>query len=294
MPRWPTRISVCTASGLSMTIDALGRRRRLGRRERRHLARRPVAERASRRPPSPRRRSTSPTMASSALLGTKNCLWKSTKSCAGQRGQRFRRAAAGHAVGMEAVDQAIDHLARRRCPDPRRRPCSADSACCRCRSISSCANVGRRTTSAIRSSASAQAVLHHDGVDVAEVGAGAGAEHAADEVDRRRRSARRSCAPRPDRAAPPSASPGPCLPFGILRRAGANDHAHADGRLLVLADQHDLQAVGQLADLVRRERDRPRRQRPRRALASAIDRAGACGAPPRRRSAARRHTSTPR
>ena len=38
-------------------------------------------------------------------------------------------------------------------------------------------------------------------------------------------------------------------------------------RLLVLADQHHLQAVGQLADLVRRERHRLGRQRPRRTLA---------------------------
>ena len=63
----------------------------------------------------------------------------------------------------------------------------------------------------------------------------------------------------------------PCLPFGSCAAPARTIMRTLIDRLLVLADQHHLQAVGQLADLVGRERHRPRRQRPRRILARPFD-----------------------
>src|SRR5688572_14645967 len=61
------------------------------------------------------------------------------------------------------------------------------------------------------------------------------------------------------------------LAFGIVRRAGLDDHADADDRLLVLAHQYDLHAVGQLAEFVRREGHRPRRKWTRRVFTRPFD-----------------------
>jgi hypothetical protein len=52
----------------------------------------------------------------------------------------------------------------------------------------------------------------------------------------------------------------------VFRRTRADDHAHADRRLLVLLDDHHLEAVGHGADLVRRELHRLCAERARRGL----------------------------
>jgi hypothetical protein len=109
-------------------------------------------------------------------------------------------------------------------------------------------------------------VLHDDGIDVAEVGTGPGAEDGAEVVDiigDLLGIPRASTLVEQRRGQHRHSHLGP----GIVGRAGTHDHAHADGRLLVLADQHHGEAVGQLLHLEGRERDRARFERPRRKLA---------------------------
>ena len=108
-------------------------------------------------------------------------------------------------------------------------------------------------------------VLHHDAVDEAEVGTRAGTENAADVVDVVGDLLRRAAAGalvEQRRGEHRQAQ----LALRVLGRAGAHDHADAHGRLLVLADQHHREAVRELLDLERGERDRVGLQRARREL----------------------------
>ncbi len=253
--------------GLVDDDHALGRLRRIDRLER--PARRATASRRtpSRARPWPRRRYVADD-GDQRVVRHEVALVEVDDVLPRQRAKRFGGAAAGQAVRVEAVDQPIDHLAGdvvrilRRHLQARHRLLALPLDLLR-RERRPPHDVGHQLQR------QRQAVLHHDRVDVGEVGAGAGAENAADEIDRvgdlfggaiaralieeRRRQHRQ-----------------PHLAFRILRRAGAHDHAHADRRLFVMADQHDLQAVGQLADLVGRKLHRLRRQRPRRPLAGPV------------------------
>ena len=66
------------------------------------------------------------------------------------------------------------------------------------------------------------------------------------------------------------------LAFRIERAAGAHDHPHADDRLLVVEDHHDLQPVGE-----RLERNRAERARPARSAVAAALRTASASAPRR-------------
>ena len=113
--------------------------------------------------------------------------------------------------------------------------------------------------------ADVEAVLHHDHVDEAQIGAGAGAHRGAHEVDRLVELGGRLVF-RPLRQQRGREIGEAELVLRIERASGADDHPHADDRLLVVEDHHDLQTVGQRPDLVRREAHVPRGQRPRRPL----------------------------
>ena len=109
----PTRISVCTASGLLIDDDAPRRSRRLDDGlTRRHVALRPVAERSL----GAGERLLGGHVADDRedrVVGPNYFLWNATRSSRVMRGERLRRAGLRQAVGMEAVDQPIeDRLAR--------------------------------------------------------------------------------------------------------------------------------------------------------------------------------------
>ena len=151
-------------------------------------------------------------------------------------------------------------------PGSSRLTCWPDSICWRCRSISAGANAGWRAMSdSIRSPASKLSFITTM-FDEGQIGAGAGAHRAADEVDgvvhllRRHRS---SC---PDRAATPPGARARASASDRTRVPAAHQQPHRHRRLLVVQHDDDLQAVGQRLDLVGRELDVARRQRLRRAL----------------------------
>ena len=102
-----------------------------------------------------------------------------------------------------------------------------------------------------------EAVLHHDHVQVAQIGAGARAGDAADEVDRvvellGRLRARLGALIEQRRREMHEAE----LALRIRRAARPDQQPHADGRLLVMEHDHHLQAVRERLHLVRRERRR--------------------------------------
>jgi hypothetical protein len=111
-----------------------------------------------------------------------------------------------------------------------------------------------------------EVVLERHRVDERQVVAGADADAAAHRLDGRRNllgaHGRRALIEQPRRHAGHAG-----LVLGIVRGAGLHEHAKADGRLLVVRDHDDLQAVGQRANLVRREVDVARGERARRVLA---------------------------
>ena len=121
-----------------------------------------------------------------------------------------------------------------------------------------------------------------------EIGAGAGAHCAADEIDRRRSARWPTCRRRPASAATAASLRQTVLALRIERAAGADDHPHADDRLLVVEDHHDLQPVGQRLELIRREAHVPRGQRTRRPFG----RPARCAAARTRRARARARTRT--
>ena len=153
---------------------------------------------------------------------------------------------------MEAEHQPVDHLARPPCRDPRRPP-SATTA-----PATAAARSRRRRTPAAaprRPSDRAPGPRPSDMLTVLT-------------------KLRSVPAPLPSRPPMKSISSAICgraarggalieqrrgqhrqalLALRVLGRAGADQHAGAHHRLLVLADQHHLQAVGQRADLVGRE-----------------------------------------
>ena len=181
--RLPTRISVCTAPGLSMTMT-----RRVGgggvdrlRRLRAGRLRGQLAERAL----GPRERLLGRHVADDRedrVVGAEPLLVERDQVVAGDRGQRFRRARLRPAVRMEAVDQPVEDDVRQELrvvvadPHPRERllALALDLFLRERRML-------RHVRDQIQ--AEAQAVLHHDRLDVAQVRAGAGAHRAADRVD---------------------------------------------------------------------------------------------------------------
>ena len=170
----------------------------------------------------------SPTTAMQGVVGHEVRLVEVDEVRARQRRQRLGRAAAA-ACRRDGSRRSGDRSPRRPpSRDPRPTPSAPTAPAAAGARSRPGANVGRCTTSAIRSSASVVAVLHHDGVDEAQVAAGAGAEHAADEVDRRRRSAPRVRLPAPWSSSVAVSIARPVLALRILRRAGPDDHAHAD------------------------------------------------------------------
>ena len=180
---WPTRISVCTASFLSITITRrvasggsviAGAGTSAGFHAPKCFSRPAIASAAL----------MSPTTAISALLGTKYCLVEVHEVGARQRRPaipRCPRRACRRDGSRRSADRSRD---RRPTPGSSAATFNADSACCALpldlfrRERRPLHDVGHQIERDV------VAVLHHDGVDEAQVGAGAGAEHAADEVDR--------------------------------------------------------------------------------------------------------------
>ena len=111
-----------------------------------------------------------------------------------------------------------------------------------------------------------QPVFHDDRVGVRQIRARAGAENAPLEVDRVGNLLRGARA-RPLIEELRGQHRETELALRVHRRAGTHDHPHADRRLLVVADDDHLQAVRQRVDLVGREVDRARGERPRRPFA---------------------------
>ena len=116
-----------------------------------------------------------------------------------------------------------------------------------------------------------EAVLHDDHVQERQIGAGAGAHGAADEVDRVRQFLRR-----PGRR-PLIEQRGfevrqTELVFWIGGRAGADEQPEIDERLFVVQHRDDLQPVRKRPHFVRRKLDIARRQRTRRALGRPVAR----------------------
>jgi hypothetical protein len=187
-----------------------------------------------------------------------------------ERGDRLRRAVLRHPVRMEAVDQPIEHGVRDvagifeadRLPREHLLALALDF---RRRERRLPRHVGQHAEPGV------EAVLHHDHVHEREIGAGAGAHRAADEVDRvvhllRRHRLRALIEERGGEVRQPE----------FLPRIGggtrAHEQAHRDRRLLVVHHHDDLQPVGQRLDLVGRELDVACRQRLRRPLGRPGDR----------------------
>ena len=260
----PTRISVCTAPGLSTTTT----RRVGGGGSGSSIRARPLRPRAEHplAPRTPPRVVTSPTIARMQLFGAKNVWWNATRSSRVIAGNRLGCAAVRHAVRMESVDRGDRTRRRPHSPDPRSLTCSARQRLLplaidllgRERRVAH--DVGHQVERRI------EAVLHHDGVDEGQVGAGARAQPAANVVERVGNLAR---APRGraliEQRRHQRGHAG--LARRILCRAGAHEQADADRRLLVVQHRHDLQAVGERAHLVRRELDVARGERARWPLA---------------------------
>ena len=171
----------------------------------------------------------------------------------------------GHAVRMEAVDQPIEHdageVVRVVVADLQARQRSAAAAA---RSPPA-RTPGAATRSDTRSRPTSKLSFITTTLTNEQVGARAGAERAADRVDRvgdllgvLRRRALIEQRGRERRDAR--------LVCRILRAAGADEQPQADRRLLVMRHRDHLQAVRQRPDLVRRKLDLARRQRPRRPL----------------------------
>ena len=179
-------------------------------------------------------------------------------------GDRFRRSRLRHAIGMQAVDQPVEHGVR-----DELRIFEADFHA-RQHLLPAALDFLRRERRAPReigehAQAEAQAVLHHDHVDEAEIGAGAGAHFAADEIDRVVELAGRLAA-RALREERRHDLRETVLAFRIERATRADDHPHADDRLLVMEDHHDLQPVGKRLEKIGREENVPRSQRTRRSF----------------------------
>ena len=204
---------------------------------------------------------------------------KGEQVVARQRSERLRRAVGRHAVRMESVHQPIedrvgDVLGILEADLETRQhllPLSFDFS-----------GGERRLARQLGQHAHAflETVLHHDHVAEREVGRGAGAHGAADEIDLvvhlfgglRLRSLIEQ---RGDKVREPE------LALWIGRRPGANQEPHRHGGLLVMQDRDDLQAVRHRLQLVRRKFDVTRRQRPRRLLGGPLPLPclSACGAP---------------
>ena len=250
-------------AGLVDHDEALHRRWRRHRRKRRHRALRPRAEHALHL----RERRVGRHVADNRherVVGHEPGLVELHEVLTRERGQRRGGAARRHAVGMEAEHQPVDHLRRHRVGVIRRhlerrhrlRGLPLDLLWREGRPQH---HVGHQVERG------AQAIAHAHGVDEAQVGASARGEQPAHEVDlfgdlpgRARGRALIEQGGGEHRQA--------LFALGILRCAGAHQHARAHHRLFVLAHEHHLQAVGQRADLVGRELHRLGRQRPRRSF----------------------------
>ena len=182
---------------------------------------------------------------------------------------RPRRAALRHAVGMETVDEPVEHDV-----GDVRRIVVADLQA-RQHLVALPLDLGRREGRTARHvgqqvEREVEAVLHHQDVDKPEVAGRAHAQRAADVVDaagdllgRARR--------RPLLEELPDERGDARLAGRIGRGAGPQDHPHVDCRLLVMADVDDLQPVRQGADLVVGEVDVALEQRRRRILARPVE-----------------------
>ncbi len=246
--------------------DAARRRRRLGGRAARRSA--PLAQLPNARsaPANASSGVTSPTIARMALLAPNQALWNATRSSRVMLAIDLRRAGVRPPVGMEPVDEPIEDdagdvigiLVADLQAGEHLLPLALDLL----RRERRVAREVRRPDRA----PSVEAVLHHHGVDERQIAARAGADRAADRVDRGRRSVSASCVRRALIEQRRGERRDARLVRRILRAAGADDQPQADRRLLVVRDGDDLQAVGERPHLVGRELDVPRRQRPRRTL----------------------------
>ena len=180
-----------------------------------------------------------------------------------------RRAALGHAVGMEAVDQPVEDdvgdVRRIVVADPQtRQHLVALPFYLVRREGRAPRHVGEQIEGEV------EAVLHHEDVDEAEIAGRAHAQRAADAVDaagyllggaRRRPLIEELTDERGDAG----------LAGRIGRGAGAQDHPHVDRGLLVMTDVDDAEPVVQGPDLVVREIDVAPQKRRRRLLARPVD-----------------------
>ena len=247
--------------GLVDDDDAARRIRRLDEFFARHLARRPVAEHFSDRVERLLSRHVADNR-EDRVVRREILLMKRQQIVPRDPGHRRRRAAVGHPVPVEAVHEPVEYgisevlgivetdakegqllLAlpidllggERRMFD----------------------HVGQHSEPGL------EAVFHHDHVHVAEIARRTGAHRAADRIDgvvHLEGGLARSSLVEQRRHQVREAK----LPFRVRRAAGADDHAHADGRLFVVEHRHHLQSVRQRLNLVGRELDVPRRQGTRR------------------------------
>ena len=269
----PTRISVWTAPGRSITTT-----RRVGGGGSTGLAavaseRRPLAERTL----GARKRLLVRDVADDGedgVVGAEPGLVEGDEVVARDARNRLWRARVRTAVGMEPVDQAIEHhpgeVVRVVVTDLQARqdllPLPFDLL-----------GRERRVAREVRHHVEAErdAVLHHHRVDEREIAAGAGADQTADRIDRgrdllgiprrralveERRDERRDTR----------------LVGRVLRAAGTDDQPQADRRLLVVRHRDDLQAVGERPHLIRRKLHVAGRQRPWRRLRRPIRDLRAC------------------
>ena len=259
----PTRISVCTAPGRSMTTSrrvACGGAGAVGASD----PARPQPPNARSAPANASSALTSPTMARMALLAPNHFLWNPSRSS--RRIARDRRWCPGLrlAVRMKSIDQPVEHhvgqVLRIVVTDLQPGQDLLTLA------LDFLARKGRMLRE-IRDQVEAdvQAVLHHHGLNEAEVGAGAGAERTADGINRvgdlLGRPGRRALIEQRRRQ---RRHAGTIL--GVLRRTGAHDQAEADRRLLVMRNRDHFEPVGKSTDGVGRKLDVVRLERTRRSF----------------------------
>ena len=184
------------------------------------------------------------------------------------RRERLGRARVGQAVGMEPIDQPIEHQAGHRVrilvvhAHPRQRllPLAIEFLL-----------VKRRTPDDVGQQVEAkrEAVFHHEHVGDRQVAAGTGAEGAANRVDGIGDlcGASRAGALIEQRGGQRGHA---LLARRVLRSASPDEQAQGDHGLLVVLHDDDLQPVLERRDLVRGKGDLARLQRPRWHLAGPV------------------------
>jgi hypothetical protein len=203
-------------------------------------------------------------------VGDEMTVVKRDEIVAGDAGDGLRRAGLGQAVGMKAIHESIEHrigdvLRIIKTHTQARQHLLALAIDLRLREPGMSRHVRQHPHGGF------EAVLHDDHMQERQVGAGAGAHGAADEVDRVRQFL---C--RPGRR-PLIEQRGfeVCqteLVFWIGGRAGADEQPEIDERLFVVQHRNDLQSVRERPHFVRRKLDVARRQRTRRALGRPVAR----------------------